>query len=147
MAANHLKKFQFKSKQDAMSKAKKSHLCLDCLYRQPQNWKICPQCGGKNRQYFMSEAELKRGLSLLQAQDIGHISELSFQKQFDLVVNEKLIAKYRCDAAYIKNGVQVIEDTKPKRFIDETAKIKMTLFEAIYGIKIHVPQRESGGLE
>jgi hypothetical protein len=142
--AGHFKKNQFKSKSDGQSKAKRSHACLDCRYNQPAIWKVCPYCGGKNRQYFMSHAELKRGMLLLTLQDAGTISNLRFQPKYDLTVNGQKIAAYVADAEYRMDGVIVYEDTKPKDFIDKAALLKIKLFEAIYGVEVRIPQRESG---
>lgn len=137
------KRNHFTSKQDAMNRSKRCHVCLDCRYSQPQNYKECPECGSKNRQYFMSQAELKRGMLLLTMQNVGTISRLRFQPRYKLQVNGQMICTYVADAEYYKDGKQITEDTKPKNFIDATAKLKIKLFEAIYGITVTIPQRKS----
>ncbi len=134
----------FESKQDAMSRAKRCHCCLDCRYYQTEIYKSCPECGSKNRQYFMSETEFHRGMSLMTLQLAGKISRLRFQPRYDLVVNGKKICRYDADADYYEDGKLVVEDSKPEKFMDELAKVKIKLFEAIYGITVRIPQRKSG---
>jgi hypothetical protein len=133
-----------KSKQEGMNRAKRCHVCLDCRYYQTEIYKSCPECGSKNRQYFMSEAEFHRGMSLMTLQLAGTISNLRFQPRYDLAVNGKKICTYVADADYYQDGVLVCEDSKPEKFIDDLALVKIKLFEAIYGITVKIPQRKSG---
>lgn len=135
---------RFKSKADAMNRAKRYHACLDCRHSQHEKYIDCPNCGSKNRQYFMSHAELKRGMLLLTLHAAGKITNLRFQPRYDLKVNGQKIAVYTADAEYYEDGELVVEDTKPKDFIDKYAGLKIKLFEAIYGITVRIPQRKSG---
>lgn len=144
MAFQKGNKYALKSKSEGFDRAKRYHTCLDCRYSQGDIWKICPSCGSKNRQYFMSQAELQRGMMLLTLQRAGAISALRFQPRYDLKVNGVKVAAYTADAEYVRDGVVVYEDTKPKDFIDDYARLKMALFEAIYGVTVTIPQRESG---
>jgi hypothetical protein len=137
-------KWALTSKADGFTRAKKFHVCLDCRHNQNETFKECPACGSKNRQYFMSRAELKRGMLLLTLQAAGTISRLRFQPRYDLIVNGQKIGVYTADAEYYQDGIFVVEDTKPANFMDETAKIKIKLFEAIYGLTVKIPQRKSG---
>lgn len=137
-------KYAFKSTQDGMDRAKKYHACLDCRHSQTIIYKLCPQCGSKNRQYFMSKAEFHRGMMLLTLSTAGTIEKLRFQVPFELNVNGRKIAKYIADADYYQDGEYIVEDTKPIDFMDAYAKLKISLFEAIYNITVRIPQRASG---
>lgn len=135
---------RFTSKSDAMNRAKRRHVCLDCCHHQAAVYKQCPECGSKNRQYFMSEAEHKRGMLLLTLQRAGTISKVRFQPRFDLKVNDIKIGTYTADVEYYLNDVWTVEDTKPPNFIDKFALHKIKHFEAQYGITVRIPQRKSG---
>lgn len=134
---------QFKSKFDGMNRAKRRHVCLDCLHNQTEIYKACPQCGSKNRQYFMSEAEHLRGMLLLNMQANGTITRLRFQPSFDLLVNGIKIGKYIADSDYIdKNGNYCVEDVKgSKDHMDNISKWKMKHFKAQYGIEVKIHAR------
>lgn len=137
------KNHYFKSKRDAIGRAKKFHFCLDCRYHQTQKYDTCPECGSKNRQYFMSELEMKRGALLLTLQAAGTITNLKFQPRFDLLVNGIKISTYVADASYYNHeGHFVVEDTKPERFMTDLAKMKIKHFEAQYGLQINIPQHK-----
>lgn len=140
------KRHQFKSKTDALNRAKKYHACLDCRHSQHEIFQTCPNCGSKNRQYFMSAAELKRGMMLLTLQDAGKISHVRFQPRYDLIVNGRKVGAYIADAEYrrAEDGQIIYEDTKPPNFIDKYALLKIKLFEAIYNVEVTIPQRKSG---
>lgn len=135
---------RFTSKFDAIKRANKFHACLDCRHSQPAIFKECPGCGSKNRQYFMSRAELLRGMMLLTLQNAGTISRLRFQPRYDLVVNGRKIGVYIADAEYYSEGALIVEDTKPKDFIDAGALLKIKLFEALFNIIVTIPQRKTG---
>jgi RNA polymerase subunit RPABC4/transcription elongation factor Spt4 len=135
---------KFTSKRDGMSRAKRRHVCLDCCYHQPETWKACPQCGSPNRQYFMSASEHRRGMLLLTLQKHGKINRLRFQPRYDLIVNSQKIGVYTADVEYYEDGALVVEDTKPKNFMDPFAVHKIKHFEAQYGLTVRIPQRKSG---
>lgn len=137
-------KYGVKSKMEGMKRAKRYHACLDCRYSQHEIYKICPSCGSRNRQYFMSQAELHRGMMLLTLQAAGTIEKVRFQPRFELVVNGHKIATYTADTDYYKAGEYIVEDTKPKDFIDASALLKIKLFEALFNITVRIPQRASG---
>jgi len=122
--------------------AKRHHFCLDCRYHQSEKYVSCPSCGSKNRQYFPSDTELKRGASLMLQRDMGEITGLRFQPRYKLEVNGKEIAEYRADAEYYRGGMKIIEDSKPPNYMDDLAKIKIRLFEALYGITVTIPQKK-----
>jgi len=135
---------KFTSKLDGMRAAKRYHVCLDCRHHQPTIYKNCPSCGSTNRQYFMSKVEFERGMTLLVLLAAGTIERLRFQHKFDLEVNGRKICAYVADASYYEGGQFVVEDSKPIRFMDKTAEIKIKLFEAVYGVTVKIPQRKSG---
>lgn len=134
----------FSSKLDGMRAAKRFHVCLDCRHHQPTIYKNCPVCGSTNRQYFVSKVEFERGMQLLVLLAAAKIERLQFQHKFDLNVNSRKICAYVADASYYEGGQFVVEDSKPIRFMDKTAEIKIKLFEAIHGITVRIPQRKSG---
>jgi len=131
------KNYRFKSQKDAMNRAKKYHACLDCSYNQPQTYENCPECGSTNRQYFMSYAELMRGMKLLTLQRGGTISKLRFQPAFDLSVNGIKIGKYVADFDYYRNGAYIVEDVKGSvDHIDALSTWKMKHFRAQYSQEV-----------
>lgn len=134
----------FTSKMEALNRAKRRHVCLDCCWHQPQTFKECPQCGSQNRQYFMSEVEHKRGMLLLTMQRAGTITRLRFQPRYDLVVNGQKVGVYTADVEYYEAEKLIVEDTKPEKFMDDLALLKIKLFEAIFGLTVKIPQRKSG---
>lgn len=107
---------------------------------------------------FDSKKEMQRYLVLKEAQDKGIISELELQPTFELIpkiteqivthlktkdkVEEKFIQHpitYTADFAYIKDGVNVVEDVKasPKPYaIDEVFKLKEKLFRWKFGFSL-----------
>lgn len=92
----------------------------------------------------MSEAEHKRGMLLLTMQRAGSIDRLRFQPRYDLVVNGRKIGVYTADVEYYQDGQLVVEDTKPEKYMDDLALMKIKLFEAIFGLTVKIPQRKSG---
>jgi len=130
-----------KSKIDGFSRAKRYHLCTSCRHYQAEKFDSCPRCEAKTRVYFPSMAELKRASTLLLLRDSGEISNLRFHPRYELAVNGQKITTYVADAEYRRDGVVVYEDTKPVNFMDDMAKIKIRLFEAVYGTKGTIPQR------
>jgi len=92
----------------------------------------------------MSRREFHRGMLLMTLQGAGTISNLRFQPRYDLIVNGQKVAAYTADAEYSMNGQLVIEDTKPDNYMDNYAKLKIKLFEILYGVTVRIPQRKSG---
>lgn len=148
----HLKRFAFKNRQDAHDRAKKYHVCLGCLHNQPETYKICPKCGSKDRHYFPSEVEFKRGQTLLMMRDMQRIHTLHFHPRYSLVVEGDHITIYEADASYIITETDrlVVEDSKfagDPKYIEPLSLVKMRLFEAlslqIFGkrVKVTIPQQ------
>lgn len=136
----------FKNKTDGHRAAKKHHYCLECRYNQPEKYTECPNCGSRNRVYFPSDTEMRRGAMLLTLQAAGEITDLEFHPRYDIVVNGKKICTYIADARYTKAGFDVVEDSKAvnTKFIDPVSKLKIALFEALYCQKVVIPQRQAG---
>jgi len=144
------KKPKYKSDGKSRENAKKCHACLDCRHNQKENYTECPKCGSKNRQYFMSEVEFKRGMKLLLLQDAGTISDLRFQVKYELMVNNRPLfdhegksITYTLDAQYKRPahvGDLHYEDTKAGSFIEEVSRIKIAIFEASRGVKVLIPK-------
>ena len=131
------------SKQEGRDRAKRRHVCLDCRYHQPKTFKNCPECGSTNRQYFMSEAEHKRGMILMTKQMAGTITRLRFQPKFDLIVNGIVIGKYIADSDYYEDGKYCVEDVKGSlRHTDNLSKWKIKHFEAQYKLKIRIEEKD-----
>lgn len=141
------KNARFTQKSDGFKAAKRVHVCRDCLHNQPETYKECPKCHSRNRVYFPSRTEHIRAAALIQLEKAGDIERLRFHVRFDLVVNGVKLCQYVCDADYYAGGVYVVEDTKSESFMDELSKLKIRLFQALYGITVTIPQRKSGGVK
>lgn len=136
-----------RSKQEGFKRAKRYHFCLDCRHSQHEKFDKCPNCDSKNRQYFMSEREMKRGALLLTMQDAGKISKLRFQPRFPLKVNNQVLGHYVSDADYYnESGEYIVEDTKPDKWMDSFAKWKIRHFQLQYCTTVTIPQRKKGTL-
>ena len=87
---------------------------------------------------FDSAAEAARYSVLKILVRTGHISNLERQKSFDLVVNDILIARYRCDFTYddARTGEHIVEDVKSAATITPVYKLKRSLMRALHGITI-----------
>lgn len=113
------------------------HVCTACKHHQSKTFDKCPNeaCGSKiDRVYFPSRAEHVRAAQLLLQRDLGKISRLEFHPRFDLCVEGQKVTTYVADAQYYRDGKLVVEDTKASGtdFIDKTAALKITLFNAIF---------------
>lgn len=86
---------------------------------------------------FDSTKESRRYLELRGRQMAGEISDLRFQREYELIVNGEHIASYLADFEYKENGELIVEDVKSKatRKIP-VYRIKMKLMMALYNIKI-----------
>lgn len=137
---------QFKQKTDGFKLAKRYHYCRSCRYSQPEKYVSCPHCGSKDRLYFPSRTEMNRAATLLTLEMAGTVTDLEFHPRYEIVVNDKKICTYIADARYKKEGVVVVEDSKAvnTKFIDPVSRLKIALFEALYGQKVIIPQRQAG---
>lgn len=80
--------------------------------------------------------EAKRFAALCLELDYGAIEKLEVQVPYPIVINGTLIAKYLADFRYLRNGLQIVEDVKPKVFRTDVYLLKKKLVEAIYQITI-----------
>ncbi len=85
---------------------------------------------------FDSKGEMARWCVLLWEHRIGTITELERQVEYRLVVNEVLIAIYRPDYRYRRDGALVIEDHKSKPTRTRAYLMKRRLMKALHGIDI-----------
>jgi hypothetical protein len=87
---------------------------------------------------FDSKKEAQRHQQLLLLERNGELRNLRLQVSYNLVVEGKLIAKYRADFVYeeLRKGVwlPVVEDVKGVR--TPVYRLKKILLRAIYGIEI-----------
>lgn len=128
---------KFASQLGGKRSAKKSHMCMamDCRLVQAETWGDgpCPSCGRKDtRQYFMSSAEQRRGAELLLMLNLGQISNLRCQPRYDLIVNGEKLCTYVGDFEYRAGGKIIVEDVKPLNYMDDGAKLKISLFNALH---------------
>jgi hypothetical protein len=85
---------------------------------------------------FDSKGEKNRWCALLWEQCIGDISELERQVEYRLEVNGVLIAKYRPDFRYRRDGALVVEDFKSKPTRTRAYLMKRRIMKALYGIDV-----------
>lgn len=123
----------WQSKLDGIQRSKKAHFCTSCMYQQPETFKACPRCATiGSRVYMKSAVELARAAELIIMQRAGQISGLRFQPPYDLIVNGEKICRYVGDFEYRERGRVIVEDVKPKKFMDDEAEIKIALFNALH---------------
>lgn len=132
------------TKADRMNAARKFWTCRACGEpwrdaNRPRNRgnrpEPCPQCRkAEGFHYHMSHREFRRWQELVLAQRAGDIEQLMHQPSFDLKVNGMLVTTYTADAGYLDRRTRkyVVEDTKPENFMDEVAKMKITLWNAVF---------------
>jgi len=80
---------------------------------------------------------------LLTLEATGKVTRLFFHPRFDLVVNGVKVGVYTADAHYYNHlDMYVVEDSKPEKFLTDVAKLKIRLFQALYGITVNIPQKK-----
>jgi len=120
----------------------------------------CPVCGGeavpKKNKYnakpttfdgikFASKREAERFAALLLSQEAGVITDLRPHPVYPLT-NEHIsvkypngrVAKYTADSEYVEGGETITEDVKSRATMTEAAKLRLAVFEAIYGRPVKV---------
>lgn len=123
---------------DRIQQARVSWSCRRCgmtIYTNPgrgRRRQRCATCLSSNWLYHQSAIELKRWNDLRLLAAAGTITRLEHQPAFDLKVNGIHVTTYRADASYYENGRFVVEDTKPPNFMDDLAKLKIDLFNAVF---------------
>jgi len=111
-----------------------------------------PQRTGPDGFVYDSATEMRRGMDLQLLQRGGVISDLQRQVKFPLefkcscgaiqVMAGKRIAHYTADFVYTEKGRRVIEDCKG--YADETSKLRIRVFEALYGEKVVIMKKIRG---
>lgn len=101
---------------------------------------------------YDSATEMRRGMDLQLLQRAGEISGLERQVRFPLefkcgcgaiqVMAGKRVAHYTADFVYTEKGRRVIEDCKG--YADETSKLRIRVFEALYGEKVVIMRKIKG---
>jgi hypothetical protein len=89
--------------------------------------------------YFHSQGEYKRWQELKLAQRVKQISELKRGDRYVLAVKDITVGHYKPDFEYLENGEIVVEDYKGVWTTD--AKLRIKLFEAIYGMPVKITGR------
>jgi hypothetical protein len=128
---------KFASQLGGKRSAKKTHMCMagDCRHMQEATWgdEPCPNCKRVGtRQYFMSSAEQRRAAELLLMLNLGQITNLRCQPRYELHVEGEKICTYVGDFEYRIDGKVIVEDVKPLKYIDDGAKLKIALFNALH---------------
>lgn len=129
------KRAPWQTKLDGIQSSHRAHFCTSCMYQQPQSWNSepCPRCRTVgSRVYMKSAAELTRGAELIIMQRAKQITNLRFQPPYDLIVEGVKICRYVGDFEYRIDGKVIVEDVKPKKFMDGEAVIKIALFDALH---------------
>ena len=83
---------------------------------------------------FDSAGEARRWCELRILEKAGHITDLTRQVRYPMVVNSILIGTYTADFVYTENDVEVVEDFKGKRTREYMRTKK--LMRACHGIEI-----------
>jgi hypothetical protein len=83
---------------------------------------------------FDSAKEANRWTELTLEERAGKITNLRRQVPFALVVNRINVANYVADFVYLRNGREVVEDSKGMR--TEVYRLKAKLMRAVWGIEI-----------
>ena len=80
-----------------------------------------------------SRIERERAATLLLLQDRGKIDRLRFHPRYDLKIDGIKVTTYVADAEYFdtERRKTVVEDTKPEKYMDDLAKLKIGLFNAL----------------
>ncbi|MEZ8293388.1 DUF1064 domain-containing protein [Vibrio splendidus] len=91
--------------------------------------------------WFDSRLEGARYVELKLESRQGHIVNLRLQKSYELKVNDVLVSRYIADFVYMRDGIEVVEDTKGHKTPEY--KIKKSLMKAIYDIDIFETTRDT----
>lgn len=88
--------------------------------------------------YFASTREATRWCELLLLEKAGEITDLEYQPEFPLIVNDHGCGLYRADSKYrdVATGEIVVEDVKSQSTRTAVYKLKRLLVEALFGIII-----------
>lgn len=83
---------------------------------------------------FASRAEAERYQVLKIIERAGHITDLTLQPKFPVVINGKKVCIYVADFQYVENGKTVVEDVKGVK--TPVYQLKKKLIKAVYGFDI-----------
>ncbi|MGI9412148.1 MAG: DUF1064 domain-containing protein [Hyphomicrobiales bacterium] len=146
---------RFSSRNSGFSRASRHWVCRKCRASSSFKIKTCV-CGNATFWTFDSRVEYDRWRALSLLEHDGAISELTPKDVFPLVLYDRAgvevelfnrkgrfyrhIPKYVCDFAYMENGVQVVEDVKPKDPRADTPefKLKARIFAVLYGFEVTI---------
>lgn len=88
---------------------------------------------------FASKRERDRYGELILLERAKAISDLEPHPRYPLMVNKVLVGHYTADAAYRDAQLQlVVEDVKSLPTMTTSSKLRIKLFEAIYGTKVRI---------
>lgn len=111
-----------------------------------------PDRTGPDGFIYDSRTEMLRGIDLQLLARAGEISDLQRQKEFPLeyscscggitVMAGNKVSKYTPDFVYMEKGRRVVEDVKG--YPDEQSKLRIRIFEALYGQKVTIVKKVKG---
>lgn len=112
----------------------------DGKWTQPDH---CVACKGLAFDYFASTSEANRWAALRLQEKAGLISGLRRQVPFPLMTIapnglQVKVAVYIADYVYVRDGVEVVEDRKPKSGMDGVAALKLRWMAAQRGSEVLV---------
>ena len=131
---------KFRSRADGMNRRKPLWICSSCQTQHRLKPVQCTKCS-KPVKYFATTIEARRYLELILMESCGTIQDLECQPIYPIIINDVRICKYVADFSYVENGYEIVEDVKPKGFIDRIAAMKIKCVEAQYSIKVTIVER------
>jgi len=130
----------------------RAHPCPDCKglpekrepSKNPKN-KFHAELTAVDGIKFGSKREAARYSALILAQDAGVIEKLRPHPAYPLT-NEHItvkypngrVAKYTADSEYVEGGELITEDVKSRATMTEAAKLRIAVFESIYGRSVRI---------
>lgn len=135
--------FRFRSKFDAMNRAKRSWACGDCYHQvdaKPTNKTPCPGCGAyKTWVYLASKLEARRFNQLAILAKRGEIRDIEAHPTFELLAYDgcgtgMAIGNYVADFGYYceRRKRRVVEDVKhpADKYHERLSKLKIAIYNA-----------------
>lgn len=127
---------RLQSQHAAGARAFKVWVCRGCgLQHRPQPSQ-CIKCGRLDFDRFDSLSEANRWAQLLLYEKLGKITELRRQVRYPLLAQSPEghpveVGVYVADYVYRRDGKEVREDRKPSAGIDDLARLKLKIMEAM----------------
>lgn len=87
---------------------------------------------------FDSKAELKHYIALKQRERDGEVRDIELQREYDLMVNGILIAKYRADMVFFDRLLCRRRVVDVKGVSTPAFRLKQKLMKACFGIDVEV---------